>query len=222
MSLDQTLAVDLATLHDHYKDTFAHIKEWERRRDRAFFAVAALIGFLFLGVNYPATVKAVFTEATLANAKFDPTKLPVGILLSVGWSVLFALVLRHCQASITIERQYHYLHALEGKLAAVTGDEGLFQREGLGYLSEYPAFSTWAYLFYAAVFPLTVVVVSTMLLVFESASNYGLFHPIYDAVMGLGIVVSFFLYRLWPLVVKKCVKDKKGTPRERKRVLPDR
>lgn len=206
MSLDQTPAVDLATLHDHYKDTFAHIKEWERRRDRAFFTAAALIGFLFLGVYYPATVKAVFTEATIANAKFDPTKLPVGILVSVGWSMLFVLVLRHCQASITIDRQYDYLHGLERKLAAVTGDDELFQREGHAYLSRYPAFSTWAHLFYAAVFPLTVVFVSTILLVFEFVPDEGIFHPIYDVVMGLGVVVSFFLYRLWPLIVKKWIK----------------
>ena len=170
------------------------------------FAVAAVIGFLFLGVNYPATVKAVFTEATLANAKFDPTKLPVGILVSVGWSVLFALVLRHCQASITIERQYCYLPGLAGILAAVTAAGDLFQREGLAYLSNYPAFSAWAHLFYAVGFPLTVVVVSTILLVFEFVSGAGLFHPIYDVVMALGVVVSFFLYRLWPLLVKKWMK----------------
>ncbi len=203
MSLGQTPAVDLATLHEHYRDTFAHIKGWERRRDRGFFTAAALIGFLFLGVNYPASVKAVFTEATIASARFDPSKLPVGILVSVGWSVLFALVLRHCQASITIERQYCYLHGLEGKLAAVTADGDLFQREGLAYLSNYPAFSAWAHLFYAVGFPLTVVVVSTILLVFEFVSGAGLFHPIYYVVMALGVVVSFFLYRLWPLLVKK-------------------
>ena len=202
MSLDQSPAIDLATLHDHYKDTFARIKEWERQRDRAFFTVAALIGFLFLGVNYPATVKAVFTEATIANARFDPTKLPVGIFVSVGWSVLFALVLRHCQASITVERQYVYLHGLERKLATVTGDDELFQREGKAYLSGYPAFSTWAYLFYAVLFPLTVAVVSAILLVFEFVSDERLFHPGYDVVMGLGIGVSFFLYRLWPLLIK--------------------
>lgn len=210
MSLDKTPAVDLSTLHDHYKDSFSHIKEWERRRDFAFFAVAALIGSLFLGVNYPSTVKAVFMEATIANAKFDPSKLPVGILISVGWSMLFALVLRHCQASITIDRQYDYLHGLERKLAEVAGDDELFQREGRAYLSKYPSFSTWTYLFYAAVFPLTVVYVSTVLLVFELISNDGLFHPTYDVVMGFGVVVSFFLYRLWPLIVKQW---KKRTPK---------
>ena len=202
MSPDETQDVDLSILYDHYKDTFAHIKEWERRRDRAFYTVAALIGFLFLGVYYPATVRAVFTKAAIENAKINLTNLPVEILVSVGWSVLFALVLRHCQASITIDRQYNYLHGLERKLAAVTGDDELFQREGRAYLSRYPAFSTWTYLFYAAAFPLTVVFVSAILLIVEFVPG-GRFHPVYDVVMGLGVAVSFVLYRLWPLLVKK-------------------
>ncbi len=206
MNQGEQWPLDLSILNDHHKDTFAHIKGWEARRDRAFYAIAALLGFLFLGVYYPVTVKAVFAKsATVAGAEVDLARLPVEVLVSLGWAVLFALVLRHCQASITVDRQYDYLHLVEKKISTASGDPDLFQREGRAYLLAYPAFSWWAYAFYAGIFPVTTVLVTGRLLAIECTSRER-FSPLFDGFMWLGVVVSFFLYRLWPIIAKVCCK----------------
>ena len=207
MNRGEEQALDLAILNDHHRDTFGHIKAWEMRRDRIFYVIATLVGFLFLGVYYPSTVRAVFANSvTIFGAEIDLASLPVEILVSFGWSILFALALRYCQASITVDRQYDYLHGVERKMAALSGDGDLFQREGSAYLSDYPAFSKWVYFFYAGIFPLTVVSVSAWLLAVECTSTGERFHAIFDAFMWLGVATSFFLYRLWPMVTKKRAK----------------
>ncbi len=94
-------------------------------------------------------------------------------------------------------------------MAVLSGDGDLFQREGRAYLSDYPAFSSWAYFFYAGIFPLTVVSVSASLLAFECTSTGGRFHPIFDACMWLGVATSFFLYRFWPVVTKYVARASK-------------
>jgi len=202
MSAD--IQLDLSVLNDHHKDTFAHIKLWEARRDRTFYIIAVLLGFLFLAVNYPETVKAVVAKpAPLPSGELDLASLPVEILLSVGWAILFALVLRHCQASITAERQYKYLNLVEAKMATLCDDCDLFQREGRAYNDRYPAFSKWAYIFYAGLFPLGVVLVSGQLLLTEWCAEGNRFHRFFDGVLWLGVVVSFGLYRLWAPLRKR-------------------
>lgn len=197
-------ALDLAILNDHHKDTFGHIKTWEMRRDRMFYFIATLVGFLSLGVYYPSTVRAVFANTvTILSAEIDLASLPVEILVSFGWSILFALALRYCQASITVDRQYDYLHGVESKMAVLNGGGDLFQREGRAYLSDYPAFSKWVYFFYAGIFPLTVVSVAAWVLVVEVTSTEERFHRFFDGFMWLGCATSFFLYRLWPVITKK-------------------
>lgn len=206
MIMDSMSINALTVLHDHYKDTFSYIKQKERQRDRTFYLVVVIIGFLFLGVTYPTTVKEIFTEGTIANIGFDPSKLPVGILVSIGWSVLFMLVLKHCQSSISIERQYKYLHTLESKLAVQAGDEELYQREGSSYLSNYPLFLNWVYLFHTTIFPMIVFIVCLILLISEYSSNQNIFYEPYDSVMLAGITVSLFLHRMWPIIRKTYVK----------------
>ena len=96
-------------------------------------------------------------------------------------------------------------------MSTASGDPELFQREGSAYLLRYPAFSWWAYAFYAGIFPVTTVLVTARLLTIECTSK-GRFHPLFDGFMWIGVVVSFFLYRLWPIIAKKVRRKASGPP----------
>lgn len=43
----------LEILHDHYKETFALVRDRERSRDRLFLVVIGLCGLLALQIAYP-------------------------------------------------------------------------------------------------------------------------------------------------------------------------
>ena len=46
----------LDILHDHYKETFARMREVEAKRDRLFLGVIGLFALLSLEIGYPAAV----------------------------------------------------------------------------------------------------------------------------------------------------------------------
>jgi len=196
-------SVDLSVLCEHHKDSFSQIKNWEKRRDRSFFAVAALLGFLLLSVHFPKVAKDLVESGAATETATILSDLPMTILVSFVWSLLFSVVLRYCQACIWVDRQYDYLHAVEKKMGEIAGNNELFQREGEAYLNKYPAFSSWATLFYIAVYPLTVVLVSLKLLHTECKSEENEFHLYFDGLMWLGIFISFFLYRGLPAFAGK-------------------
>ena len=44
-------------LHDHYKESFSHIRDREKQRDRLFLFLIGVLGLLFLEVQYPANLQ---------------------------------------------------------------------------------------------------------------------------------------------------------------------
>jgi hypothetical protein len=65
----------LAVLHDHYRDTFAIIRERERERDWLFLVLIAVLGALGVQIGYPAESGGIVEEVTAG-----PTKLAIGAL----------------------------------------------------------------------------------------------------------------------------------------------
>ena len=58
MSSEGHQPLDLSLLNDHHKDTFAHIKGWETRRDRTFYVVAGDEAFPYPRLSPDAPEKA--------------------------------------------------------------------------------------------------------------------------------------------------------------------
>ena len=199
----------LDVLHDHYKESFAHIRQQENSRNRLFLLVILLVGALFLQIQYPLNFKAAIRELELPNASLSLESLPLSSLLSLTWTFLFVITLQYCQYSINVERQYRYLHLLEDKISSLLGDADVYRREGEAYLKDYPAFSSWAWIFYTFLFPLLMLFGVIALFVLEFGKlDYSIYHKIYDGFVGVGVLVSLFLYRIAPRFQRK--KDGAG------------
>lgn len=192
-------------LHDHYKESFAYIRERERQRDRLFLILIALFGLLAFEVLYPTTLSQVLpaVEVPVVNAKLDVSHLPMAAILGTTWVFVLAILLRYGKVTITIERQYSYLHKLEEKISSIIGDAGMYCREGQAYEKKYPAFSWWAWCFYTILFPLLVLYATIILIGVEWRTlDTSIHSKIIDSVLALGVLISISLYRIVPFVRK--------------------
>ena len=192
MMLDENKKLEI--LHDHYKESFAYIRERERQRDNQFLILIVLFGLLFLEIQYPNNIQGLLKTIKTPITEFNFGILPISILSSVTWSLLFLYVLRNSQLSITIERQYEYLHKLEDIIGEII-DSSIYNREGRAYLANYPLFSNVVWIFYILAFPILSILLILTLLLKEYYHEIVKYHYIYDGVMGGAIVIVFVLYR---------------------------
>jgi hypothetical protein len=198
MSIDDNTKLEV--LHDHYKESFLHIREREKQRDRLFLFVIALIGVLFLEIQYSDVFSNILGNIKLEFVELDISIMPISIFLSVTWTYLFVIVLKYCQSSIFIERQYEYLHHIEDKISQLFGDQSVYCREGKAYLNKYPLFSNMVWIFYILLFPIIIILSVGLIIYLESYKiEAPLYHLIYDLLLAIGIVVSFMFYRFFPL-----------------------
>jgi hypothetical protein len=189
----------LDVLHDHYKETFALIREREGQRDRLFLVLIGLFALLVLEVQYPANFGGALGPLTVSGAEVNLGALPLPGLLSASWVLTVAVALRYCQAVMLVERQYDYLHRLEEKISGELGDDDLYRREGRSYLDGYPLFQDWAWICYVFLFPIAAAIAVVALV---AAELTGLPYPwpnkAFDTVAALALIVSFYLYRWHP------------------------
>jgi len=199
----------LEVLHDHYKETFEIIRKREKTRDQLFLLVVGLIGLLFLFALFPVEITGSIAtmEISMGGAKIEMSKMPLAILSSITWSVLFILVLRYCQTAVTIERQYNYLHVIEDEISPAFGeDKGLYRREGQAYKKKKPWLTHWAWILYTIVFPGTGIVLMLFLVKAEAqAVEPHTFNLVYDRIAAFGVFISLLLF-VAPQIKKRIQK----------------
>jgi hypothetical protein len=167
--------IKLNILHDHYKESFSYICDREKQRDCLFLFIIALIGILFLEIQYAEIFPNIFKSINLESFNLNLSTIPIFVFLSITWTYLFVLILKYCQIAIGIEKQYEYLHILEKKISNIFNDKEIYSREGRAYLKNYPIFSRCVVTVY--------------------------YHLIYDSLLVLGVALSFILYRIWSFVI---------------------
>jgi hypothetical protein len=95
---------------------------------------------------------------------------------------------------INLEKQYNYVHDLEGELAKEYDDKA-FTREGKSYLKDYPKFSEWLHIVYRTIFPILLLTAVTIKIVsdweIKGSSNAPL---IFNSAIYLMLVISTVLY----------------------------
>jgi len=180
-------------LNDHYKDTFAQLKEYLKLRDRLFLLILVTITLLLFQIYSPD--EAGVTIGAFLSKKLEiQNTISIAFIGSVIWFALLALVIRYFQTIIFIERQYAYIHNLEDQLSKHYQDKA-FTREGKSYLKNYPLFSDWAYILYTMVFPslLILIVLGKMINEFYFSKGISLL-LIFDTIIALCILISTVLY----------------------------
>jgi hypothetical protein len=205
----------LAILHDHYKESFALVREAEISRDRLFLWVMALFSLLTVEVGYPAAVGGAVGRLEVAGAGIDLSALPLAALLNATWVVTLAIMLRYCQASILVDRRYRYIHYLEDRISPALGGDGVYRREGKFYLDNYPLILNVTWLAYVIIFPMIALVATVGLLVWEwHELPYRWFHLVFDSAVATALMVVLFLYRVQPYVARKfkALNSKRRSP----------
>lgn len=200
----------LDILHDHYKESFSYIREWEKLRDRLFLFLIGLFALLVLEVQYPINFTGAFGKVSVLGAEIQLDSLPLAALLSASWVLTLAIALRYCQSSIHVERQYTYIHALEEKIARELGDEDVYCREGKAYTRNYPRFSNWTWFSYTVLFPVVVALATLVLISLEwTRLGYHWGYKLFDSTIAAGVILSFALYRL-PMIAERVQQSVAG------------
>lgn len=189
----------LTISYDHYKDTFASIREREKERDRLFIYLVLAFAVLGVQVLYPAQFKGTVESFSFAGVTIAVGVLPTAALLSATWVLVSAIGLRYCQRVVWIEQQYGYLHQLEVALEPQLQQVAPFRREGAAYLNNAPPFQDWAWILYVVVFPGTAVLATVALLMVEwTLLSYHSVHTVIDTAMAVALLTSLYLYQLHP------------------------
>jgi len=199
---------NLSIVHDHYKETFAIVRERERDRDRSFLLLIGLFAVLVVEVYYPAAAGGAVRSFQILGTDIDASRLPLSMLLNATWVLALAVSLSYCRVAISIDRQYPYVHHLESWISEQLGDASIYRREGNVYLERYPLLLNWAWLCYVVVFPLVVSVVSILLVQREwTGLPYSIAHKGFDVGIAFLVIVSFLLYRVVPKVHERFIRE---------------
>lgn len=151
--------------YDHYKKTCELSKQAQSRRNVFFVWLCVLEALSFLFLIKPDKAAAVFAEGI--NAHFE-TNLVLGnaVLQTLLWILIAYIIVRYCQETLYVERQYPFIHQLEKEIAKVSGT-ALFEREGQGYLKEYPMVLNFIDLFYKMFCPILFMGINIVRIVWE-------------------------------------------------------
>jgi hypothetical protein len=189
----------LMVLHDHYKETFALVRDREKQRDKLFIYIICVVGAMFLSTQYPGFLPSA-VEVGSVGASFS-LSIPAAVATSVLWTVMLTLSLRYCNYTVLIDRQYPYIALLEEKISLIIGDEDVYRREGKVYNDKYPVVSWWTWFIYTLVFPAlviaSVVVLGWMQWRFTAGAKA---YRSYDIIVGSAVVITFMLYKIWPVL----------------------
>jgi len=143
--------VKLEILAEHYKDTFFHIQEYLKLRDRLFLLILIVATLMLFQIYSPAESGETFSQLIIKKLELK-SSIDITFIGSIIWFALLSLVVRYFQTVVHIERQYAYIHQLEKIISTEYGSK-VFTREGKSYLKDYPLFSSWAWILYTIVFP---------------------------------------------------------------------
>ncbi len=194
---------NLSLLHDHYKDSFSLIRSREDQRDSLFLWLLAFYLLMILEIQYPANIHGALGSLSIAGNTINLQLVPLPLLLDASWVFLAAFVLKYCQTTKLVERQYPYLHRLEDSISDLLKDQGFYRREGHEYLSQYPLVLKWAWISYTFIFPAALILATLYLYGVEfKVLKYSWLSKLFDGIFGLSVIVSLVLYRF--------IRDKHG------------
>jgi len=197
----------LKTLHDHYKETFARVREVEATRDRLFLWVIGLFALLILEIGYPTAVAKSLGKLTIFGGEVNLQALPLAPLLNASWVLTLVIGLRYCKASIWVDRQYPYVHMLEEVISPLVGGGDCYRREGKVYLEAFPKLLDVAWIAYTFLFPAILLFATAGLIIWEWAwVRYPWYNRSFDTAMAVSLLVFFFLYRVEPYVADRLSK----------------
>ncbi len=191
-------------LHEHYNDTFTHLKGYLEKRDRLSIIIVVIIAALFLfSIDQNLTGEIANNWFNKKMGSPDDSQLIISyyIINSTLLVVLLINLLNYYRLINLISNQMSYLGELEAKINGLIGEENFITREGRQY-GEQPIFIRGFSRFtYKTLFPVLLIVL---------ISYNGWTNTMFSA---LDILVSVIIIGLtafyWKDANKKLFKAKK-------------
>lgn len=183
----------LNILNDHYKDTFVWLQETRKQRDQLYVLVVAAAALLVFQLVSPKDAGLAIGQIVSKQLGLQ-APIDVSILGSLIWFALLGLSIRYFQTTISLERQYKYIHSLEEELCIVF-DEKVFIREGKFYLTQFSEFSNLTWLLYSWASPALLVIVALAKIINEwtptPTLTFTLLFNTIVAILILGLTVMY-------------------------------
>jgi magnesium-transporting ATPase (P-type) len=199
---------NFSILHDHYKESFSYIREREKRRDRLFLILILIYELLAFQIQYPLNFKGAVNEISILSVKLNLDSLPLAVFLSSTWIFILTILLRYCQASICIERQYLYLHKLEDAISVNFGDDNIYRREGKYHTDNYPLFLNWIWIYYTILIPIILIIATAYLFSKElKVLRLPIYHKVFDMFLAFSAIITILLYIFSPIVIRFLKKN---------------
>jgi len=183
----------LDILNDHYKDTFAHLQEFRKRREQLLLLILVVATIMLFQIFSPRDAEDAIGQF-IAKGLDLQSPVDISFVGSVVWFSWLCIIIRYFQTAVHIERQYDYIHGLEKQLSQLYEGKA-FTREGQFYLTKYPLFSNWAHILYTIVFPavLTIAMIGKIANEIHLATHLSAL-LVFNMSISLCILVSIVLY----------------------------
>ena len=177
--------MDKNNLYDHYKDTDAICREFQKQRDRYFLYVWLMLLTLFILAAYPIESIRMLSQGLEEKAGIS-FEFGNNLVQSFVWLMFLWSVIRYYQKTIYIERSYRYIHELEKELE--------IYREGKEYLNNYPAILKLIHVMYQWVFPLVIGCGAVLKIIWEKKVNLDWQYFCFDGIACILVSVSSILF----------------------------
>ena len=194
------MATQSEILHQQYRDTFFHIREREKQRDRLFIIVIILLGLVTFQESYPDKADLGSAELSFLGVKIPLNLFPTFVLLNATWTFVAVLLMKYYTVSIHIEKQYDYLHPLEERLSKTLNCKELL-RESVGYTTKkWKIFRYFSWHFYTVIFPIITYLPTVYPVKFHFSWLFNCSdvapsaHRIYDFLISVLIILSTTFY----------------------------
>lgn len=205
-------------LHDHYKDSFQHLLEHWKTRNRLFSLILVTLALMLFQFTSPNVLEQ------LANSYIrDQTKLPESdnsngpvdfrFITSMLWFILAYLLVQYYQRSILVDRLYFYLERTEKRISQFIGT-GSITLEGEFYKEERPKFLKHVFYLYKWVFLVLLVVIIIAKIIQEwraleinTGNLTAIIFTLVDILIAVTILYYSGLYLWWPRQKKPLVES---------------
>lgn len=155
----------LALYYDHYKETCSLSRDAQKRRNKSFVLLCVLEAVSFLMLIRPDIAFSIML-AEITNKIGTMLDLGNNILQTLIWVLITYVLIRYCQDTLYVERQYGYLSKIEKEISNCM-QGSLFDRESENYLDNYPMVLNFIDLFYKMVAPMVFFVINMVHIIAE-------------------------------------------------------
>lgn len=150
----------LELYYDHYKESCTLSREAQKRRNKSFVMLCCLEAISFLILIRPDIVFSTLL-AGISSKLGAVLNLGNSILQTLIWVLLTYILIRYCQDTLYVERQYVYLSKIEKEISNSL-EGGPFNRESENYQSNYPIVLNFIDLFYKMLAPIMFFLINVM------------------------------------------------------------